>query len=105
MKQLETYSEYETFIKNNEICIIDFWAEWCGPCKRIAPFFESLEEKYPTIAFAKINVDNFEFEVLVSQYVKNGIPLFVGFKKGEKADENIGANNERIVQLCERLLN
>jgi thioredoxin 1 len=103
MKQLETYDEYITFITTNKICCIDFWAEWCGPCKRIAPFFEICSEKFPSISFAKINVDNIEFEVIVSKYVKSGIPLFIGMKEGEKVDECVGANNEKITELCERL--
>ncbi len=47
----------ESSIENNDILLIDFWAEWCGPCKSFGPVFEKASEKYPDIAFAKCNTE------------------------------------------------
>ena len=50
-----TNENFNKTITDNEIVLIDFWAEWCGPCKMFGPVFEKAAEKYPEIAFAKVN--------------------------------------------------
>ena len=49
---------FEQTIENNEIVMIDFWADWCGPCKSFGPVFESASDSHPDIAFAKVNTEN-----------------------------------------------
>lgn len=48
---------FDEMLKNNEILLIDFWAEWCGPCKNFGPVFEKVSEKHEDIAFAKCNTE------------------------------------------------
>ena len=58
MATIELTSEnLDTSIENNDILIIDFWAEWCGPCKMFGPVFEKASEQYPDIVFAKCNTE------------------------------------------------
>ncbi len=52
-----TMSTFEPTINENEIVLIDFWADWCGPCKQFAPIYEKLAEKYPKIVFGKVNTE------------------------------------------------
>lgn len=52
-----TMSTFESTLNENEIVFIDFWADWCGPCKQFAPIYEKLAEKYPKIVFAKVNTE------------------------------------------------
>jgi len=52
-----TSKNLESSIENNDILLIDFWAEWCGPCKMFGPTFEKASEQYPDIAFAKCNTE------------------------------------------------
>jgi thioredoxin 1 len=48
---------FQTIVEANEIVILDFWAEWCGPCKRFAPIFEKVAEKHPNVVFGKIDTE------------------------------------------------
>jgi len=48
---------FESILSENEIVFIDFWADWCGPCKQFMPIYEKLAEKYTNIVFAKVNTD------------------------------------------------
>jgi thioredoxin len=59
---------------------IDFWAEWCGPCKRFAPIFEQASERYPEITFAKVDTE--EQRELAARYGVTSIPTLVIYRDG-----------------------
>ena len=70
--------------------LVDFWAEWCGPCKQIAPALEELDvEMGDKVTVAKINID--ENPATPSKYGVRGIPTLMLFKNGEVAATKIGA--------------
>lgn len=52
-----TAENFDSTIMDNEIVIVDFWAEWCGPCKMFAPTFEAISEKHPEIVFGKVDTE------------------------------------------------
>jgi thioredoxin 1 len=104
MLELKTSDEFDAFVKKNKICCIDFGADWCGPCQRIKPFFESLSERYPTMAFAKVDVDKDEISSVVRELVENGIPHFTILKDGKVCDELTGANMKELEAMIERCL-
>ncbi len=52
-----TKDNFDEVINNNDIVVVDFWAEWCGPCKTFAPVFEATSEKYPDVVFGKVNTE------------------------------------------------
>jgi thioredoxin 1 len=62
------------------IVLIDFWAEWCGPCKRFAPAFEQASERYTDITFAKVDTD--EQRELSARYGVTSIPTLVIYRDG-----------------------
>ena len=52
-----TKENFEETVTGNDMVIVDFWAEWCGPCKAFAPVFEKVSEDYPDVVFAKVNTE------------------------------------------------
>jgi thioredoxin 1 len=74
--------------------LVDFWAEWCGPCKMISPVLDELATEYDGRAkIGKVNVD--EQQALAAQYRVSSIPTLLFFKKGEVADQIVGARSKR----------
>jgi thioredoxin len=73
----ETFNET---LDNNEIVIIDFWAEWCGPCKQFAPIFEKVAQDNPDITFGKVNTE--EQQALADQYGIRSIPTLMVSRDG-----------------------
>ena len=70
--------------------LVDFWAEWCGPCKQIAPALEEMSaEMGDKLTIAKVNID--ENPDVPSKYGVRGIPTLILFKDGEVADTKVGA--------------
>ncbi len=73
-----TADNFKDTVTNNDIVIIDFWAEWCGPCRSFAPTFEAAAEKHPEIAFAKVNTE--EERELAAGFNIRSIPTLMVFR-------------------------
>ena len=74
--------------------LVDFWAEWCGPCKMIAPILDELASEYDgKIKIGKVNIDN--FNELATQYGIRAIPTLLIFKGGQIADQIVGLRSKR----------
>jgi thioredoxin 1 len=74
--------------------LVDFWAEWCGPCKMIAPLLDELADEYDgKVKIGKVNID--EQQSLASEYGVRAIPTLLLFSKGQVADQIVGARSKR----------
>lgn len=83
--------------KNGGIELLDFWAEWCGPCKIMEPIFDEIEKEYSNkLTIKKINVDESEHQALVDQYHVMSVPTYIFLKDGEVVDQVIGAQPKEI---------
>jgi thioredoxin 1 len=77
-------------LKSDRPVVVDFWAEWCGPCKMIAPFLEELAaDKGDQVTVAKVNID--DNPLTPTKYGVRGIPTLMLFKNGEIAATKVGA--------------
>jgi len=93
-----TDATFDTEVRNSDIpVVVDFWAEWCGPCKQIGPALEELSETYAgKIKIAKVNVD--ENPDLPMQFGVRGIPALFMFKGGEVISNKVGAAPKASLQ-------
>src|ERR1700690_2558633 len=72
--------------------LVDFWAEWCGPCKMIAPLLDELADEYDgKVKIGKVNID--EQQALATKYGIRAIPTLLLFNKGEIAEQMVGAKS------------
>src|SRR5262245_6029387 len=88
LKEL-THDNFDVETERSGIILIDFWAEWCAPCKAFAPIFAAAAEKYPDILFATINTET--EPTLAKQFEVQSIPTLLAVKDGEIVAVRIGA--------------
>jgi len=81
-------TNFQTNVLDKDFAVVDFSAEWCGPCRMIGPFLESIEKQLG-IEIMQVNID--ESPNISAEYGVMSIPTVMIFKKGEKVAENIGA--------------
>lgn len=75
-----TTQTFDETLDNNDIVIIDFWAEWCGPCKQFSPIFEKVADEYPDVTFGKVNTE--EQQSLAMKYGVHSIPTLMVVRDG-----------------------
>ena len=89
--KVDTSNFQSEVLESTEPVVVDFWAEWCGPCKMIAPSLEEISaEMAGKIKVVKLNID--ENPDLAAQYGVRSIPTLAMFKGGEVADIKVGAS-------------
>lgn len=76
--------------------VIDFWAEWCGPCRMMGPVFKDLEAEMPDVKFVKVDVDS--NNELAQQYEVRSIPSFLVMKAGAVAKTIVGAQSKGSIK-------
>ena len=96
-----TSENFNREMANNDLLLVDFWAEWCGPCKSMHPIFTRMAKKYKRVRFARVNVDN--AQDIAMKYGVQSIPTFIMFKNGEIANTMVGAVGEPgIHMICKK---
>ncbi|RMW38914.1 MAG: thioredoxin [Candidatus Nitrosopelagicus sp.] len=96
-----TSQDFDQKKSENELLLVDFWAEWCGPCKSMHPIFSRMAKKYKSVRFARVNVDN--AQDIARRYGVQSIPTFIMFKNGEVANTMVGAVGEPgIHMICKK---
>ena len=97
IKHISDASFEQDVVKSDKPVLLDFWAEWCGPCKMIAPALEELAVQFEgKVKVAKLNID--ENPELAAQFGVRSIPTLAMFKAGEVADIKVGAAPKSALQ-------
>ena len=98
MTEAITTSQFDTEVLGSETpVIVDFWAEWCGPCRAVSPILEQIaEERADELRVVKVNID--EEPELQQRYGILSIPTILLFKGGEPAAAAIGAQPKRMLE-------
>jgi len=96
MKEVNTNNFEEIVIKSSKPVMVDFWAEWCGPCKMLSPILEELSTEQSDFEIVKCNVD--ENAELTKRFAIRGIPTVLFFNKGEMVDKNVGMASKSLFE-------
>ena len=83
-------------LNSSKLTLVDFWAEWCGPCKQIGPILEEIaEEKKDMLKIVKLNID--ENPQTPQKYDVKGIPTLMLFKDGKLVDSKVGSMSKSLL--------
>jgi thioredoxin 1 len=100
-----THENFESHIEKTGITLVDFWAEWCGPCRMFGPIFEAASEKYPDIVFGKVDTES--EKRLADEANITSIPTLMVFRDGILLYNSPGAlpaeGLDQIVQAVQAL--
>ena len=114
VNEIKSIDEFNVAIKEieinegsgiNKLVIIDFFTDWCGPCKKIAPFFASLEKKYQNILLYKINADSNDLRPIIDACAISSLPSFCYFINGKYIHKTTGANENLLEKDIVNFLN
>ncbi len=87
--QALTQQTFDEVVTNNDIVLVDFWADWCGPCKQFAPTFESSSEQHPDVVHAKVDTEA-EQSIAAAANIRS-IPTIMAFREGILVYNQAGA--------------
>ena len=97
MAQQITDSNFKELVAGDKPLMVDFWAEWCGPCRMISPIVEELAQEYENkIIIGKVNID--ENDELTSEFGIRSIPTLLFFKNGEVVGKHVGAASKSEIE-------
>lgn len=96
-KQITDASFEQDVLQSDKLTVVDFWAEWCGPCKMMNPVLDELSQEYEgKVVISKMNVDD-NSEVPTNFNIR-GIPTFILFKGGEEVGRIVGAQTKSVMK-------
>ncbi|OGB93382.1 MAG: thioredoxin [candidate division NC10 bacterium RIFCSPLOWO2_12_FULL_66_18] len=92
-----TDADFDAQVKAQPLIVVDFWAEWCGPCRMVAPVLEELANEYSDrLTVGKVNVD--ENRQTAARFGVRSIPTLMFFRDGSRADQVIGAHPKATIK-------
>lgn len=89
-----TSDNFEDSLAENPLLVVDFWAEWCGPCKKLSPILDEIQVEY-SLPIAKINVD--DYPQIATKYSIRSIPTVIVFENATVVKEIVGARPKHVL--------
>ncbi len=101
MDIINSTNEYDAVLKDNKSVFVDFYADWCGPCKMVGPLVEELSNEMTDVKFVKVNVD--DLPDVAQRYGIMSIPTLLAFKDGELVGNIVGFQpKDALAQLANK---
>ena len=94
--EITSESEFNNAI-HHSFSVIDFYAKWCGPCKKIAPEFETIAKSFPNVSFYKMDIDL--LPEIADLYQVSNLPSFIAFENGDIFDSIVGSDVDKLKKL------
>ena len=96
-------NDFEKVVSENPVCLVDFWAPWCGPCKMLGPVIDEIAQERPDIKVCKVNID--EQAELAMKFRVMTIPTVILFKDGNTEYKIVGAlNKKEFLDMIEKYM-
>jgi thioredoxin 1 len=86
-------TDFDTTLKTNGYVIVDFYANWCGPCRNLSPIIDEMAREFSNAVFVKVDID--QFNSIASRYSVRSIPTLIFFKNGKEIDRTTGFKQKR----------
>ena len=97
-----TMTDFEATVKGDGIVLVDFWAEWCGPCRMFAPWYEEVSEEHGDVVFAKVDTE--AEQALAGSFQIRSIPTLMAFRDGILLYKEAGAlPKDALAKLVEQV--
>lgn len=87
-------NEFDSFVAS-KLVLVDFFAEWCGPCKMLSPVLEGVAQKLPEVGIGKINIDN--SPSLAERFEVSSVPTLILLKNGTEVERSVGLKDEDFI--------
>lgn len=97
MLEITNQKDYDRIINENKFVFIDFYTQWCGPCKKISPYIEELSEIFDNIKFIKIDVE--EMPELSNFFKIEAMPTFILLKNKKEERKIVGCDKEKLKKM------
>lgn len=101
MKNIKSVDEFKKILSENKKVVVDFYADWCGPCKMMSPMFEAAATEVKDVFFVKLNVD--ELQSIAQEFEISSIPTMILFKDGKLFEQSSGfMPKDKIVSFAKQ---
>lgn len=101
MKNIKSVDEFKKVLSENKKVVVDFYADWCGPCKMMSPMFEAAATEVKDVVFVKLNVD--ELQSIAQEFEISSIPTMILFKDGKLFEQSSGfMPKDKIVSFAKQ---
>lgn len=96
--EISSVSQFDTLLKENSKVVVDFWAQWCGPCKRLLPIFSKIGNESTDILYLKVQEGSSTFTTLANRYGVRSFPTIIAFKDCCQVGTSIGFKTEAALK-------